>query len=100
MEANSETLLFNRNDKQLHFNKVKGTVYESNDGDNWCSFTLSLGHENTRFVNLAIKKHQYDTLKDKYPVGTKVSVIYYLTSRFKNGRWYTTANILQMELAT
>lgn len=95
----ADKLGFNRNDKQIQFNKIKGVVQESNDGAEWCSFTLSVGHENPRLINLAIKKRDYDKLAGKFPVGTKVCAMFYLTSRYKNQRWYTTANILAMELA-
>jgi hypothetical protein len=99
MENTNETLPFNRNDKQQTFNQIKGVIHECNCGDTWCSFTLSVGHENQRLINLAVKKHQYDVLVNKYPIGTKVNVMFYLTSRYKNERWYTTANILQMDFA-
>jgi len=94
---NNANLQFNRNDKQLNFNAIKGIIHECNDGDNWCSITLNVGHENPRFINLAIKKPHYDTIKNKYQVGAKVNVMFYLTSRFKNDRWYTTANVLQVD---
>jgi len=97
MDSENELPPFNRNDKQLSFNQIKGVIHEQNEGEIWCSFTLILGHENKRFVNLVVKKPQYETLVKKYPIGEKVNVLFYITSRFKNGRWYTTANVLQME---
>jgi hypothetical protein len=90
-------MLFNRNEKQLNFNSIKGVITESTDGENWCSIVLSVGHENVRMIHFAIKKPQYDAIKDKHPIGAKVNVIFYLTSRFKNERWYTTANVLQID---
>ena len=100
MDSNNETLPFNRNDKQLNFNKIKGIIQESELGETWCSFTLRVGHENQRLINLSLKKDQYEILVKLYPIGTKVNAIFYLTSRYKNGRWYTTANVLQIDLAT
>ena len=99
MENTNETLPFNRNDKQHTFNQIKGVIDEVNVGETWCSFTLKVGHESQRFINLSVKKSQYDVLINKYPIGTKVIVMFYLTSRYKNERWYTSANILQMDLA-
>ena len=50
-----------KNDKQLYFNQIKGDIIELNDGEQYCSITLSVGHDNTRNVNLVMKKKQYDT---------------------------------------
>lgn len=88
---------FNRNEKQLFFNQIKGTIHEIIVDGNWCSFTLNVGHESVRYVNLSMKKALYDEVKNDYQIGDKVSVRFYLTSRFKNERWYTVANILQIE---
>ncbi len=88
---------FNRNEKQLNFNKIKGFIAELNDGDRFCSLTLDCGHENVRQVNLVVKKAGFDPIKEKFKIGDKVFIKYYLTSRFKNGRWYTMANVLSVE---
>ena len=88
---------FNRNDKQLFFNQIKGSIHEINTDGDWCSITLNVGHENVRFVNLSIKKVSYEKIKNKHLLGDKVSIRFYLTSRFKNERWYTMANILQID---
>lgn len=89
---------FNRNEKQLNFNKIKGAITELNDGEKFCSITLNVGHENIRQVNLVIKKASFDAIKDKFTLGDKVFIKYYLTSRFKNGRWYTMANVLAVDV--
>lgn len=96
MDVQAES--FNKNEKQLFFNQIKGSVVEINIGDDWCSFTINVGHENTRLVNLSIKKTQFDSLDYKYKVGEKVLIKYFLTSRFKYGRWHTTANILSLSV--
>jgi len=88
---------FNRNDKQLFFNSIKGFIHEKNENDGWCSFTLNIGHEIPRFVNLSIKKINYDKIKHNFIIGQKVCVRFYLNSRFKNNRWYTVANVLQID---
>lgn len=88
---------FNRNEKQLHFNNIRGIIHEKNVNGDWCSITLNVGHENPRFVNLSMKKSEFEKINDKYSVGDKVCVRFYLTSRAKNDRWYTTANILQID---
>jgi hypothetical protein len=88
---------FNKNEKQVFFNQVKGRIEELNDGDRWCSITLLVGHENQRLVNLCLQKDQYDKYKATYKIGQKVSVRFFLTSRFRHERWHTTANVLSIE---
>lgn len=87
---------FNRNDKQLYFNQIRGTITEINIGDVWCSYTLNVGHENPRLVNLSLKRSQYDNLRNKHSIGDKVMIRFFLTSRYKHGRWHTNANILEI----
>lgn len=94
----SENADFNKNDRQLNFNKVKGTLTELNESDTFCSITLLVGHENTRSVNLVCKNSVFQSLKEKIKIGDKVFAKFYLSSRFKNGRWYTMANILTLDL--
>lgn len=94
-----ENKSFNKNDKQLNFNKIKGTLTELNDGERFCSITLIVGHENTRQVNLVCKKSEFEGIKSKFSIGDKLFVKFYLTSRFKNDRWYTMANTLSVDIA-
>jgi hypothetical protein len=83
-----------KNDKQIYFNQIKGLITELNDGEKYCSITLEVGHENTRNVNLVLKKAQFDSLCNSYKKGDKITLRFFLSSRFKNGRWYTMANVL------
>lgn len=94
---NSVEKEFNKNDKQLYFNRVKGTISEIAISDEWCSVTLVVGHENTRLVNFCYKKEQHEKFIGDKKVGDKVGIRFFLTSRFKNGRWHTNANILQVD---
>lgn len=94
MEKNNSE--FNRNDRQLHFNQIKGTISELNDGNEFCSITLDVGHENVRKANLVMKKKQFDVVAPKFSLGDKVSIRYYLVSRKKHDRWYTMANVLEV----
>ena len=91
---------FNKNEKQLFFNIVKGVISEMNDGETYCSITLTLGHETKRSVNLSVRKELYDILIGLYNLGDKVLVKFYLSSKCKDGRWYTNANLLSMEMMT
>lgn len=89
---------FNKNDKQLYFNRVKGAITEIFIGDEWCSVTLTVGHENTRLVNFCYKKEQHEKFIGNLKVGDKIGIRFFLTSRYKNGRWHTNANILQVDM--
>jgi len=86
-----------KNDKQLFFNQIRGIIHELNDGEEFCSLTLSVGHENNRHVNLVSKKPIYDQLIHNYKIGEKVCVRFYISSRKKHERWYTTATILDIQ---
>lgn len=88
---------FNKNDKQLFFNRVKGKITEINLESDWCSITLLVGHENTRHVNLCYKRENHEKFVGNKKVGDKVGVRFFLTSRYKNGRWHTNANVLQID---
>lgn len=93
---------FNKNDKQHNFNQIKGIITELNEGDKFCNITLNVGHENPRAVNLVIKKLVYEAFANKFQVGDKVLVKFYLSSRSKEStdgrpRWNTMANVLQID---
>jgi len=87
---------FNKNDKQVFFNQVKGTLSEINQGDKFCNITLNVGHENIRQVNLVMKRYQFDNLMNGLNQGDKVCARFYITSRKKLDRWFTTANLLSI----
>ena len=87
---------FNKNDKQHSFNQIKGTLSEINDDDIYCSITLDVGHENKRQVNIVCRKNQFDEQLKDYKVGEKVCVMFFVTSRKKNERFYTSANLLSI----
>lgn len=93
----TDGIFVNKNEKQKFFNEIKGSIHEKNDGADWCSITLNVGHESPRLVNLALKKAQFDVVDKEFELGDKVAVGFYLTSRFKNGRWYTVANALSVK---
>lgn len=85
---------FNKNDRQAFFNTIIGKIEELNSGDVYCSITLKCGHENTRLVNLSMKREQFDAIKSA--IGDKVIVKYFLTSKKKGERWYCSANVLEI----
>ena len=86
-----------KNEKQIYYNQVKGVVTEINEEDEYCSITLDVGHENIRKLNLSMKRVQFDTLCKGLFLGKKILAKFYVVSRKKTGRWYTSANILDIE---
>ena len=91
----NDGLQFNRNDKQVNFNQIKGKITEKNDGEKFCSITIECGHENPRSVNFVCRKNEFDTIP--HQLGDKVCVRFYAVSRKKHERWYTTLNLLSID---
>lgn len=85
-----------KSDKQHHFNQVRGLIEEINEGDDYCNITLKVGHENPRMVNLTMKKPQFEEIAQSHTLGEKVVVRFYISSRKKHDRWYTTASVLDI----
>lgn len=89
---------FNKNDKQVYFAQIKGSLIEANLGDRFCNITLSVGHENAREVNLIMKRTDYDKLITDADIvmHDKILCRYYLSSKKKHDRWYTNATVLDV----
>lgn len=87
---------FNKNDKQIYFNQIKGTLCELNNHDRYCSITVTCGHESERKVNLNISKAKFDAIAKVYRIGDRVAIKFYANSRFKDERWYTALNVLEI----
>jgi len=85
-----------KSEKQMIFNQVKGIIEEINEGDEYCNITLKVGHENPRMVNLTMKRNQFDEVAMIHKLGEKVSCRFYISSRKKHDRWYTTASVLDI----
>lgn len=82
--------------KQVYYNQVKGEIYEINNVENFPSIVLSVGHDNKRHINLCGKPNLISEIANKYSVGDKISIKFFVSSRFKHGRWYTSANALEI----
>jgi len=91
-------LEFNINDKQRHFNKVKGEITELLNGEKYCSVTLQVGHEHPRLVNFSMRKNQYEAIQKKYAIGSRVVCYFFITSKEKYGRYYTIATLLDLQV--
>lgn len=94
----SELLI--KNERQVLFNQIKGELEEINEGDVFCNITLKVGHENPRQVNLTLKRTQFDEISNAYKIGDKVACRFYISSRKKHERWYTTASVLDIRKET
>ena len=88
---------FNKNEKQIYFNQVKGVVDEITKGEQFCGVTIKVGHESTRHVNFVMKKSYFDSITDLMQVGKRVLVKFYPTSKNKYNRWYTMLNVLEIK---
>jgi len=89
---------FNKNERQVNFNEIKGKLHQINEGEKYCNITLVCGHENPRYVNLVSKKPQFIELVKSKSVGDKVFARFYAVSHEKNGRWYTSLTLLSLEI--
>lgn len=86
-----------KNDRQIYFNQVKGEITELNDNSDFCSITVCVGHENPRHVNLSLKKPHYDRISSSLQLGDRILARFYVVSRKKADRWYTSANLLDVQ---
>lgn len=86
-----------KNDKQVFFNQIKGTICEINIEEKFSNVVLQLGHENTRHAAFVIKTEFYKPYENKIKIGDKVIIRFYISSRKKHDRWYTTATILDIQ---
>ena len=83
-----------KENEQRVFSEIRGVICELNNGEKFCSITIQVGHDNKRKVNLVCKKFQFDAILKHYKLEDKVMVRYFLVSRFKHDRWYSTAYAL------
>lgn len=84
------------NTKQVYYNQVRGEIIEVIDTENFPSIVLEVGHENKRFVNICFKSEMLKKLLESYKLGDFVTIKFFVSSRFKHGRWYTMANALEI----
>jgi hypothetical protein len=85
-----------RSDKQVFFNQIRGSIDEINEGSDFCDITIKVGHENKRLVNFTMKRPQFEEIAKNHSIGEKVTIRFYISSRKKHGRWYTTASVLDI----
>jgi hypothetical protein len=94
----SENIDFNRNEKQLNFNSIKGVVCEINVGNTYSSIVLSVGHERKRDVCFCIATDKLKLFERPFILGDKVNIKFYIASKKKEDRWFTNANIISISL--
>jgi hypothetical protein len=83
---------------QSNFNQIKGTVYEVVDHIEFPSITLEVGNNTKRFVNFYVRKTYYDENINVFKLGIRLVVTFFISSRKKHERWYTTVNILRADI--
>jgi hypothetical protein len=86
-----------KNEKQVFFNQIKGEICEINVEDQFSNVVLSLGHENMRHASFVTKTELFNAYKDTIALGDKVIIRFYISSRKKHDRWYTTATVLDIQ---
>ncbi len=87
----------NKNEKQIKFNETKGVIVELNDAVEYCSITLGVGHESSRFANFSVRKMHFDKIAEKHKLGDRVTILFYPDSIKKPDRWYTKNIILSVQ---
>jgi len=87
---------FNRNDRQLNFNTVKGIIAEIIDEPTYSAIILDVGHEKQRKVYLSIPTIKLQGMKDIVVLGRKVEAKFYIASKLKSDRWFTNVNVLSI----
>jgi hypothetical protein len=89
---------FNKNDKQINFNQVKGILKEINKKEKHSNIIIELGHENKRLVSMSVKNSYFEEVVNGKNIGDKVSVRFYLTSSVKENHWITKANVITIDV--
>lgn len=87
-----------KNDKQVHFNQVKGELIEINLDDDFCNIVLRVGFSNERKVCLSTKTEYFKNIFKNYQIGDKLIAQFYVASNKKSDRWYTTAYLLDLAI--
>lgn len=87
---------FSRNQKQVNFNQIKGTVKEIIEDKTHAIIVLEVGHEVPRNVAVSCLKDKLSSI-GKPVIGDKVCVQYFPSSKFKNQFWYTKLNLLNIK---
>jgi hypothetical protein len=90
---------FNKNERQLFFNQIKGELVEISKQEKFSYIVLNVGHENKRLICLHIKNLYFDDLLKDRVIGDKVTVRFYLRSvKRANNSWSTMANVITINL--
>jgi len=86
---------FNKNERQMSFNELKGVIHQIVDDEHYPHIILEIGHEKKRFVDIRVEKNKFNQIVEQgYSVGQSVCIMFYINSKEKDGRWYTTANLI------
>lgn len=85
---------------QKTFNEIIGRIYEIIHGDSFSTVVLHVGKTNPRTVALSCKNELFSELCKNSPVNLNqlVKMKFYISSREANGRYYTNAHFIQIEI--
>jgi hypothetical protein len=87
-----------KNPNQKNYNSVQGKINQIiKNTDSFYSIVLLVGHENPRFVCIRATSSQYERIENNFKVDDFVKCLFYINSKYKNGVWYTTANLIKIE---
>lgn len=81
---------------QQAFNQIKGKLHEIGTDSKFPSITLEVGNKRQRLVNIVLKPDLFELVKSTYKIGDKIGVKFFVSSRYKHGRYYTMANALEV----
>ena len=86
--------------KQVYYNQVKGKIIQINDSIDFPSVTLQVGHSRTRNINILFKREQLNDFQQEFNLDDEVTIMFFVSSRFKHERWYTNVNCIEYQKKT
>lgn len=81
---------------QQAFNQIKGRIHEIGTDPKFPNITLEVGNKRSRLVNIVFKPDLFEQVKSTHKIGDKIGIKFFVSSRFKHGRYYTMANALEI----
>ncbi len=83
--------------KQVYYNRIKGFIEQINDVTDFPSVTITVGHKKLRHINVLCKPDKIKEISNGYKLGDEITIMFFVSSRFKHNRWYTNVNCLSVE---
>tara|TARA_R100000908_G_C3737508_1_gene134918 strand:- start:773 stop:1066 length:294 start_codon:yes stop_codon:yes gene_type:complete len=83
--------------KQVYYNRIKGCIEQINNVTDFPSVTILVGHKKPRHVNILCKPDKIQEIEKNYKTGDEITIMFFVSSRFKHNHWYTNVNCLSIE---